>query len=271
MKLIRQINDLNKAIKFNHELGFVPTMGGLHNGHESLIKNSKKKCKKTMVSIFVNPKQFNNRYDYKTYPRNLNKDLKILRKLKVDFVYLPTIYQIYKGEKTLKFKLRDSQKILCAKYRKGHFEGVLDVMNRLIKVISPKLVFMGEKDFQQFFLVKKFLEKKYNTKIILCKTIRNKNKMALSTRNFLLNKSNIVKAGLIAKKLINLKSKIIQNKKKTKQLIRYTKIDLIKKFSIKIQYLEVRNTNNLNLNIINNNFKIFVAYYVNKIRLIDNF
>ena len=81
MKLIRQINDLNKAIKFNHELGFVPTMGGLHNGHESLIKNSKKKCKRTMVSIFVNPKQFNNRYDYKTYPRNLNKDLKILRKL----------------------------------------------------------------------------------------------------------------------------------------------------------------------------------------------
>ena len=271
MKLIRQINDLNKAIKFNNELGFVPTMGGLHNGHESLIKNSKKKCKKTMVSIFVNPKQFNNRLDYKTYPRNLNKDLKILRKLKVDFVYLPTINQIYKREKTLRFKLRNSQKILCAKFRKGHFEGVLNVMNRLIKVISPKFVFMGEKDFQQFFLVKKFLEKKYNTKIVSCKTIRNKNKMALSTRNFLLNKSNIVKAGLIAKKLINLKSKIIQNKKKTKQLIRNTKIDLIKKFNIKIQYLEVRNTNNLSLDIINKNFKIFVAYYVNKIRLIDNF
>ena len=95
--------------------------------------------------------------------------------------------------------------------------------------------------------------------------------MALSTRNFLLNKSDIVKAGLIAKKLIKLKSKIIQNKKKTEQLIRNTKIDLIQKFNIKIQYLEVRNTNNLNLNIINKNFKIFIAYYVNRIRLIDNF
>ena len=95
--------------------------------------------------------------------------------------------------------------------------------------------------------------------------------MALSTRNFLLNKSNIVKAGLIAKKLINLNYKIIKNKKKTDQLIRNTKIDLIQKFNIKIQYLEVRNTNNLNLNIINKNFKIFIAYYVNRIRLIDNF
>ena len=85
--------------------------------------------------------------------------------------------------------LKDSQKILCAKYRKKHFEGVLDVMNRLLKVILPKFVFMGEKDFQQLFLVKKALENKFNTKIISCKTIRNNNKLALSTRNFLLQKS----------------------------------------------------------------------------------
>ena len=271
MKLIRKIDDLNKAVKFNYQLGFVPTMGGLHNGHESLIKISKKKCKKTIVSIFVNPKQFNNKKDYLKYPRNLNNDLKILKKLKVDFVYLPINNQIYKDKKLLKFKLKKSQKILCAKYRKGHFEGVLDIMNRLIKAISPNYVFMGEKDFQQLFLVKSFLKNSYNTKIVSCKTIRNKNKMALSTRNYLLNKSSIIKAGFIAKKLINLKSKINLNKEKSKQLIKKTKIDLIQKFNIKIEYLEARNIINLNSNITNQKFKIFVAYYINNIRLIDNF
>ena len=271
MKLIRQINDLNKAIKFDYELGFVPTMGGLHKGHESLIKISKKKCKKTLVSIFVNPKQFNSKHDYKEYPRNLNKDLVKLRKLNVDFVYVPTVKQIYKDKKSLKFKLKESQKVLCAKYRKGHFEGVLDVMNRLIKIILPKIVFMGEKDFQQLFLVKKFLEKKYDTNIFECKTIRNNKKMALSTRNFLLDRSSVKKAGIIAKKLIKLKTKINHNKKFTKQLIKNTKTNLIKKFNIKIEYLETRNIINLSSNIDNKDFKIFIAYYLSGIRLIDNF
>ena len=95
MKLIKQITDLNKAINKEKELGFVPTMGSLHKGHESLIKISKKKCAKTMVSIFVNPTQFNNKKDYKTYPRNLNNDLRVLKRLKVDYIYIPTINQIY--------------------------------------------------------------------------------------------------------------------------------------------------------------------------------
>ena len=271
MKLIKEINDLNKAIKFNYNLGFIPTMGGLHNGHKSLIKISKKKCKKTIVSIFVNPKQFNRIEDFKKYPRNINKDLKILKKLKVDFVYLPTINQVYKGKKPLKIKLKKSQKILCAKYRRGHFEGVLDVMNCLIKAIMPKFVFMGEKDFQQLFLVKKFIERNYNTKVFKCRTIRSNNKMALSTRNFLLNKADIITAGFIAKNLINLKSKITRNKKNSKQLIKETRNALIKKFNIKIEYLETRNINNLNTSIINKSFKVFVAYYINNIRLIDNF
>ena len=271
MKLLRKINDLNKAIKFNYQLGFVPTMGGLHYGHESLIRISKKKCKKTIVSIFVNPKQFNKKKDYLRYPRTIKKDLNLLKKLKVDFVYLPTINQIYRNRKSLKFKLKKSQKIMCAKYRKGHFEGVLDVMNRLVNDISPAYVFMGEKDFQQLFLVKSFLEPNHNTKIVGCKTIRNNKKLALSTRNYLLDKSSIIKAEFIAKKLINLKYKINLNKKRSKQLIKNAKIDLIKKFNIKIEYLEARNTIDLNSNIINKNFKVFIAYYINNVRLIDNF
>ena len=271
MKLIRRINDLNKAIKSKNELGFVPTMGGLHKGHESLIKISKKKCKFTIVSIFINPKQFNNKNDFRKYPRDLNKDIIILKKLKVDFVYLPFINEIYKDHKFSKFKLRKSQQILCAKHRKGHFEGVLDIMNRLTKTILPKYIFMGEKDFQQLFLVKKILEKNYKVKIISCKTIRNVNKVALSTRNFLLKNSSIIKAGFIAKKLINLKSRIIKDKKNSQQLLNNTKIDLVKNFDIKIEYLETRNTTNLSLNIINKNFKIFIAYYIDNVRLIDNF
>ena len=271
MKLIRQINDLNKAIKDNHELGFVPTMGGLHKGHESLVKISKKKCKKTLVSIFVNPKQFNSINDYKSYPKNLNKDLKILKKLKVDYVFLPSVNQIYKNEKLIKFKLKESQKILCAKYRKGHFEGVLDIMNRFINIIIPKYVFMGEKDFQQYFLVRKFLEQTYKTKIILCNTIRDNNMVALSSRNYLLNKNNLNVAGIIAKQLISLKTKINQNKKKKTYLIKNIKKDLTKKFNIKIEYLDARNTINLKSNIIYKKFKLFIAYYIKNVRLIDNF
>ena len=271
MKLIRRINDLNKAIKSKNELGFVPTMGGLHKGHESLIKISKKKCKFTIVSIFINPKQFNNKNDFRKYPRDLNKDIIILKKLRVDFVYLPSVNDIYKDNTFSKFKLRKSHQILCAKHRKGHFEGVLDIMNRLTKKILPKYIFMGEKDFQQLFLVKKILEKNYKVKIISCKTIRNVNKVALSTRNFLLKNSSIIKAGFIAKKLINLNSRIIKDKKNSQQLINNTKIDLVKNFDIKIEYLETRNTTNLSLNIINKNFKIFIAYYIDNVRLIDNF
>ena len=122
MKLITKITDLNKAVTKEKDLGFVPTMGSLHKGHEFLIKTSKKVCKKTLVSIFVNPNQFNDKNDFKNYPKNLKKDFKILKKLKVDIVYLPSISQIYKNDKFPKITLKKKQKILFAKVREGHFE-----------------------------------------------------------------------------------------------------------------------------------------------------
>ena len=137
MKLIKLKTDLIKAIELDKRLGFVPTMGSLHEGHKTLIKTSQKNCKKTLVSIFINPTQFNNKKDYKTYPKNLKQDLSYLKKLKVDYVYLPTIKQIY-WKKNNEIKLNKSQKILCAKFRKGHFEGVLDVLDRFIELISPQ-------------------------------------------------------------------------------------------------------------------------------------
>ena len=278
MKLIKQISDLNKAVFKENDLGFVPTMGGLHKGHEFLIKASKKNCKKTLVSIFINPTQFNSNDDYKKYPRSLNEDLKILKKLKVDFVFLPTKQQIYKDKKLPKITLKKPQKILCAKFRKGHFEGVLDILDRFVKLISPKIIFMGQKDYQQFFLVRNFISKKYSTKVLSCKTIRDPNGVALSSRNKLLNKVDLKISGSIAKKLIKLKKLISKNNriinsdhKKIKELIKKLRIQLINKFNISIDYLECRNIINLTTILKNKPFKIFIAYYVNNVRLIDNF
>ena len=270
MKLIKLKTDLIKAIEFDKRLGFVPTMGSLHEGHKALIKTSQKNCKKTLVSIFINPTQFNNKKDYKTYPKNLKKDLSYLRKLNVDYIYLPTIKQIY-SKKNDEIKLNKSQNILCAKFRKGHFEGVLDVLDRFVELISPQKLFMGEKDFQQFFLVKNYIEKKYDTKVYACKTIRDKNKLALSSRNFLLNKRSFNESGIITKKLLKLKNKINRNRKNCQKLISDLKKELSKNFDIKIEYLECRNTQNLSTSILKKPFKLFVAYYINNVRLIDNF
>ena len=138
MKVLKNISVLKKAINNISSLGFVPTMGGLHNGHISLIKESKKKCKKTIVSIYINPKQFNNKKDFSNYPRNLNKDLNLLKKINPDYVFLPTTKEMYKNNNKKKIILMKSEKILCAKMRKGHFEGVLNIMERFIKLIKPK-------------------------------------------------------------------------------------------------------------------------------------
>ncbi|WP_415315770.1 pantoate--beta-alanine ligase [Candidatus Pelagibacter sp. Uisw_137] len=270
MKLIKLKTDLIKAIELDKRLGFVPTMGSLHEGHKTLIKTSQKNCKKTLVSIFVNPTQFNSKKDYKTYPKNLKKDLSYLKKLNVDYVYLPTIKQIY-WKKNDEIKLNKSENILCAKFRKGHFEGVLDVLDRFVDLISPQKIFMGEKDFQQFFLVRNYIENKYDTKVYVCKTIRDKNKLALSSRNSLLNKKGFIKSGIITKKLLSLKNEIKKNKKNYKKLIFNLKKELLKNLDIKIEYLECRNTHNLSTKIMNKPFKLFVAYYINNVRLIDNF
>ena len=271
MKIIRQITELNKAINKEKGLGFIPTMGSLHKGHEALIKAAKKKCNKTLVTIFINPTQFNNKKDYKSYPRNLDNDIKRLKKLKVNYAYIPTINQIFNHKQLPKITLNKSQRILCAQFRKGHFEGVIDVLNRFTKLISPKSIFMGEKDYQQYILVKKFIEKRYNTKVIVCKTIRDNNKVALSSRNSLLGKENLKTLEIITNKLFILKKTIHKNRRISKKLINKIKKDLIKRFNIKIEYLECRNINNLSKNIQKKTFKLFVAYYLDKIRLIDNF
>jgi len=270
MKILINNNDLNEALFGVTKLGYIPTMGSLHKGHISLIKSSLKQCKKTIVSIFVNPTQFNSQKDFLRYPRNNKLDLSILKKLGVDYVFIPNKKDIYGFQRKSKIKLNKKDKVLCAKFRKGHFEGVIDVMDRLTKLIRPKKIFMGEKDYQQLYLVKEYIEKNYESKIIPCKTIRDNNNLALSSRNILLNKTELVKAGKLATNIINFK-KNIKNKKNLKRILVEKKKELKKKFNVSIEYFELRNKFNFNKSNEIKNSKIFIAYYLNKIRLIDNF
>jgi len=270
MIIYKSINKLKKEVNFKANIGFVPTMGALHKGHISLIKSSKKICKKTMVSIFINPSQFNKKSDLKSYPRNLKKDIKVLKKLKVDFLLIPEVKEVYKKKIKTKINLKKKDKIMCAKYRPGHFEGVLAVINQFLKLLKPKYIFFGEKDYQQLYLIKKLIRKKFTTKVILCPTIRDKDKVALSSRNILLNSSDKKKSSFIAKLLLGFKNKL-KNSIYLKQSINKIifEIDSIK--NINIEYLEIRNKNNLSKIFDKNNFKIFLAYYNKKIRLIDNY
>ena len=270
MKILLHNQILNKELRRFNDIGFVPTMGGIHKGHISLIKKSKKNCKKTIVSIFINPKQFNNKKDFKTYPNNIKKDLSILRKINgVDFVYIPKFNDVYNSKRKSKIIINKKDKILCAKYRKGHFEGVIDVMDKLTNIIKPKKIFMGKKDFQQLFLVKNYIEKKYKTKVIGCETIRDKNKLALSSRNYLLNNDNLNIATKITKRLFSIKNKIKKENDINKFLSKISK-NLEKEFKIKIEYLEHRYELSLKLSNKPHKSKIFLSYYLNDVRLIDN-
>ena len=266
MKIFKDRKNLQREILYTKGISFVPTMGGLHNGHISLIKKSKKTKLKTLVSIFVNPKQFNEKKDFKSYPRNQKKDLKLLKNLKVDYLYLPTIKDIYSFEPKNKVFLDKFSKQLCGKYRKGHFPGVLNVVNRFLDIIKPKKLFMGKKDYQQLYLVKKhIIKRKIKTKIIECETKREKNGVACSTRNLNLN--------LKYKKIA---SRIYFYLKKVKYKFNYYNPNLLKKEIIKlgadrIDYVEFYNIKNFKKSKKSNkNIRIFIAYYLNKVRLIDN-
>lgn len=270
MKIFKDKHTLQKEILKTKGTSFVPTMGGLHKGHISLIKQSKKSKFKTLVSIYINPKQFNKKSDFKSYPRNTKKDVKLLKKLKIDYLYIPTFKDIYGFRTKNKVFLDKSSKKLCGKFRKGHFEGVLNVVNRFIEIIKPRYIFLGKKDYQQLYLIKKHIEKKkIKSKIIECKTIRENNGIACSSRNFNLNKNQMKIASNIFNYLSNLKKKI----KKNYNLFKVDKIkkDLINLGADKIDYIENYNIKSFKkIKKSKQKFNLFFAYYIKKTRLIDN-
>ena len=270
MKIFKDKQSLQKEILNNKRISFIPTMGGLHKGHISLIKRLKKNKFKTLVTIFINPKQFDKKSDYRSYPKNTKKDIKLLKKLKINYLYIPTYKDIYGFKPKNKIFLDKISKKLCGKFRKGHFEGVLNVVNRFLEIIKPKYIFLGKKDYQQLYLIKKHIEKrKIKSKIIECKTIREKNGVAYSSRNLNLNKNQKMIASNIFYYLYNLKKKIKKNYKLFK--INLIKKDLINLGAKKIDYIENYNLKNFKkIKKSNVNFNIFIAYYIKNIRLIDN-
>ncbi len=169
------------------------------------------------------------------------------------------------------FILKKKEKILCAKFRKGHFEGVLNVMNRLMSIVKSKDLFMGEKDFQQLFLIKKYLSKKFSARIHACPSIREKNNIALSTRNRLLNKRSLNKASKISLLMRKIKNQSKKNYQKSFLKLGFYKKKLEKDYNIKIDYLEFRDEKTLKLNFFKNKYRLFIAYHINGVRLIDNF
>ena len=188
MKTITSKKKLIKIINNEKSLGFVPTMGAIHKGHLSLIKASKKVCKRTIVSIFINKPQFNKKKDFQKYPRSIIKDTLILKKNKIDYLFVPKMKQMYPNGINKKIKIISFAKKLCGKFRPGHFEAIVDIVDRFIKIIKPEKIFLGEKDMQQLKILKSFVKDKYpKIEIIGCKTIREKNGIALSSRNSLLS------------------------------------------------------------------------------------
>ncbi len=268
MKIIYSKDHLVKLINKERNLGFVPTMGALHNGHKSLIKKSLKECKKTIVSIFINKPQFNKRSDFNRYPRLIKKDIAELKKLKIQYLYLPKEKEIYYKGQNKKIKINSFKKKLCGKFRPGHFEAVVDVIDRFIKIINPKKIFFGEKDMQQLKILEDYIKKKYKkVKVIGCKTIRDKNGIALSSRNFLLSVKNKKIASKVYKTILRYKKYLISKK----IMIKSIKNKIIKLGVIKIDYIEIININKIiRPHKKNKKYKIFIAYYLGKVRLIDN-
>ncbi len=271
MKIFKDRHTLQKEILKTKGISFVPTMGGLHKGHISLIKKSKKSKFRTLVSIFVNPKQFDKKSDFRSYPRSTKKDIKLLKKLKINYLYIPTFKDIYGFKPAESIYLDKFSKKLCGKFRKGHFEGVLNVVNRFIEIIKPKYIFLGRKDYQQLYLIKKHIEKKkIKSKVIECRTIRENNGIAYSSRNINLNKNQVDIASNIYHYLCNLKKKI----KKNYSLFNINEIkkDLRKLGASKIDYLENYNIKSFKkIKRKSKKFNLFIAYYIKNIRLIDNF
>jgi len=228
------------------ELGFVPTMGALHRGHSSLIKKSVSENRRTVVSIFVNPTQFNDPNDLQKYPETFKNDLKIIEDLKVDYLFSPEYEELYADNFTYQVHENSFSKILCGAFRSGHFDGVLTVVLKLLNIIKPGRAYFGEKDYQQYKLIKEMASAFFlQTEIIPCATVRDEDGLALSSRNLLLSPEE-------RKLALNFPTLLTANK--TCDEIKFE----LEQLGFKVDYIEEYDGRRLG------------AVYAGKIRLIDN-
>jgi len=277
VKIIRNITDLHLFLEEYKRffplkiIGFVPTMGALHAGHMSLIKQAKNQCNLVICSIFVNPTQFNDKSDLEKYPRTEVADIELLKSNQCDVVFIPSKEDIYPNKK-IKYliDLNGLDTVLEGKYRDNHFVGVCMVVERLFKLVMPNKAFFGIKDFQQVAIIKHMVnEKNIDINIVACPIIREESGLAMSSRNMLLLKQDKKEAVIISQALF----KGLEAYKNGFQLTEVLKVMLkiLNESSLQLEYLEIVNNDTLqNVTEINDNSSVCIAAYCGKVRLIDN-
>lgn len=276
MQVLKSKNELVSLIdsykKEGKTIGFVPTMGALHNGHLSLVKECKKNSDVTVVSIFVNPTQFNDLEDLKRYPRTLDKDTELLKSVNCDLVFAPSVEEIYPEPDTRKFDFGYIESVMEGAKRPGHFNGVGQVVSRLFDIIQPDKAFFGMKDFQQVAIIKNMVKQlNYNIQIVPCPIIREESGLALSSRNTLLDedhKKNAPHIYATLKKARNLASEM-----SVSDLKKWITDEINSNPYLETEYVEIVDDTTLK---VTENWKeegikvACVAVYAGKIRLIDN-
>ena len=267
-------NHLKNAQKQGLKVGFVPTMGALHAGHISLIKASKKACKLTVCSIFVNPTQFNDQSDFVNYPVTIDNDIKMLSQAGCDVLFLPPIKEIYPNglEQKKPINFGFIANILEGAFRPGHFNGMAQVVQRLLKIVKPDLLFMGQKDYQQQLIVGLLIKKiKLKTRLVMCPTSREKDGLAMSSRNTRLNSEARKLAVEISKTLKYAKVQLRRPKTEIASLQQHAFNALAAIKGIEPEYFEIRNAKTLQVpKRKGEKLVALTAAKIGGVRLIDN-
>ena len=275
MIIVESIEQLSHN-PFKSPFALIPTMGNLHSGHLNLLKLASNKNYNPVVSIFVNPLQFGSNEDLETYPRSLEKDLEILKANNCHGVFIPKQDEILKNIENLNAPMSNK---LCSKSRPGHFDGVITIVNRLFEVTKPEACVFGMKDFQQQLIIKHLIkQKEYPIEFLSAPTERDKNGLALSSRNNYLQESEKIEASVIFKSLLDVGSelKLLSQTNKKNFLTEFESIQ--KKYTKKIEeqgfeidYLELSDPETLEKFEFNSNkILIAIAVFFKKVRLIDN-
>lgn len=264
---------LQKQRNKGKTIGFVPTMGALHEGHISLINESKKQSDITVCSIFVNPTQFNDKADLERYPRMPEKDAAMLEKAGCDVLFLPGVTEIYPEEDKRQFDFGNLDKVLDGAHRPGHFNGVAQVVSRLFDVVKPDKAFFGLKDYQQLLIIKSLTQLlKLSVEIVPCPVLREADGLAMSSRNMLLTNEERKAAAIIPKLLQEAKTLLLEGKS-VPEIKNNALSQLSKNPLYKLDYFEVCDADTLtSITSLNEHGAsiILIACFVGKIRLIDN-
>ncbi len=276
LKTVREVDQhkqQNNSI--DSSLGFVPTMGALHEGHLSLVRRAKLENEVVAVSIYVNPKQFNNPEDLKHYPRTIDQDLDLLSGIldHNDFVFTPSDEEIYPDQIMEKYDFGLLETIMEGKHRPGHFNGVGIVVDRLFQIIRPKRSYFGEKDFQQIAVIKDLIRQKdYDIEIIPCSIIREKNGLAMSSRNVRLTQDERQKAGKIFYLLNEARQRVLANIDLLK-IQDYMINELNNQANFSVEYVAFAEEEGLKptTRIGDKKLRCFVAVFAGDVRLIDNY